>query len=359
MTAIGFAAAIRAQTQAPVKLAIAGLNHGHVSGFLRSAARRQADVQIVGIYDPDAALASKYGEANHFPPGARFTDLKKMLDAVKPDAVAIFSDTGSHAAIVEAVAPRGIPIMMEKPLAVDMRQANAIRDAAQRYGAPVIVNYETTWYPSTAEIQKLFHAGAAGEITKMEALTGHQGPKEIGVQPEFLAWLTDPVRNGAGALFDFGCYGANLMTDLMGNQRPLKVMATTQTNKPAIYGKVDDQATIVLQYPKAQGVIQASWNWPLSRKDFDAYGVNGYALATGGDSLRVKMPGDKAESAAALPARAQAERDSISYLTAVTRGEIKPSGLSGLENNLIVTEILAAARESARTGRAVELGGPR
>ena len=62
-----------------------------------------------------------------------------------------------------------------------------------------------------------------------------QGPKEINVQPEFLAWLTDPVKNGAGALFDFGCYGANLMTWLMDNQRPLAVTAIAQTNKPAIY----------------------------------------------------------------------------------------------------------------------------
>ena len=78
---------------------------------------------------------------------------------------------------------------------------------------------------------------AGGEIRKMVAMDGHQGPKEINVQPEFLAWLTDPVKNGAGALFDFGCYGANLMTWLMDNQRPSKVTALAQTNKPQIYAQ--------------------------------------------------------------------------------------------------------------------------
>ncbi len=145
------AAAALAQAQGPVRLAIAGLNHGHVSGFLRNAARRAAEVQIVGIYDPDAALVAKYGESNHFAQSAQFTDLAKMLDAVKPDAVAIFSDTYSHAAMVETIAPRHIPVMMEKPLAVDNKQAHAIQAAADRYGIPVIVNYETTWYPSTAK----------------------------------------------------------------------------------------------------------------------------------------------------------------------------------------------------------------
>jgi predicted dehydrogenase len=342
--------------QSPVRLAIAGLNHGHVSGFLHNAARRTADIQIVGIYDPDAALVAKYGKSSQFPANAQFTDLAKMLDTVKPDAVAIFSDTGSHASLVEKIAPHKIPIMMEKPLAVDNQQAHAIQAAAARYGVPVIVNYETTWYPTTGEIGKLLHdQKAAGEIRRMVALTGHQGPKEINVQPEFFAWLSDPVKNGAGALFDFGCYGANIMTWLMDNQRPLKVTAIAQTEKPQIYPHVDDDATIVLQYPKAQGVIEASWNWPINRKDFEAYGASGYAIATGGNSLRVKMTNDKTESTVTPPERQPVDRDSISYLVAVTRGQIKPSGLSSLENNVIVTEILSAARESVKTGRTITL----
>src|ERR1035438_6546907 len=155
----------------------------------------------------------------------------------------------------------------------------------------VMVNYETTWYKSHGEIWKLIkEQNAVGEIRKMVAMDGHEGPKEIHVQPEFLSWLTDPVKNGAGALFDFGCYGANLMTCLMGNQRPVAVTAIAQTYTPDIYGRVDDEATILVQYPKAQGVIQASWNWPYSRKDFEVYGEKGYAIATGGEGLRVRLP---------------------------------------------------------------------
>jgi len=118
---------------------------------------------------------------------------------------------------------------------------------------------------------------------------------------------------------------------------------------------VDDEATIVLQYPKAQGIVEASWNWPVSRKDFEVYGATGYAIATGGDSLRVRLAGDKSEAAQTPPPGPAEERDSISYLIAVKRGRIKPSGLSSLENNVIVTEILSAAREAAKTGRTVAL----
>jgi predicted dehydrogenase len=280
-----------------------------------------------------------------------------MLDAAKPEAVAIFSSTYDHAAIVEACASRHIPVMMEKPLATGMDHARRIERAAKQGGIEVIVNYETTWYPSHGELWTLMkQQKSAGEVRKMVAMDGHEGPKEIGVGPEFLSWLTDPAKNGAGALFDFGCYGANLMTWLMDNQRPLAVAAITQRIKPQIYAHVDDEASILVEYPKAQGIIQASWNWPFGRKDFEVYGERGYAIASGGNSLRVRLPGAQEEprKLEALPAE---DRDSISYLISVVRGKRKPAGLSSLENNMIVTGILEAARESARSGKRVALAG--
>jgi predicted dehydrogenase len=354
LTVLLFSALASAQ-QPPLRVAIAGLAHGHVSGFLNNAAKR-GDIRIAAIFDPDAALVASYGKRYNIPAEQQFTDLGRMLDAAKPEAVATFTSTIDHAGVVEAAAARHIPVMMEKPLAVDMNEARRIQRAAARAAIPVIVNYETTWYRSHGEIRKLFkEQNAAGDIRKMVAMDGHEGPQEIHVQPEFFAWLTDPAKNGAGALFDFGCYGANLMTWMMDNRRPLKVTALAQTDKPQIYPKVDDEATILVEYPKAQGIIQASWNWPFSRKDFEVYGATGYAIATGGNSLRARLPGQKAEETrtpAELPAD---ERDSISYLAAVARGRIKPAGLSSLENNLIVTEILSAARESVRTGKTITL----
>jgi scyllo-inositol 2-dehydrogenase (NADP+) len=354
---IGAASAdAQAPAAKPLRVAIAGLNHGHVAGFLQAVEGRASDITVVAIWDPRPALLAKYARANHFAAGQLYTNLDTMLDALKPEAVAVFTDTFSHGKVVEACAVRHIPVMMEKPLAVDMREARSIQQASERYHTPVMVNYETTWYRSHAEMWKLVHERKAiGDIRKMVAMDGHQGPKEINVQPEFLAWLTDPLKDGGGALFDFGCYGANLMTWMMNNQRPLKVTALTQTDKPAIYPRVDDEATVLLEYPKAQGIIQASWNWPFGRKDFEVYGQSGYAIATGGDSLRVRLPGSRAEETPTLPALEPEDADSISYLIGVVRGRFKPSGRSSLENNMIVTEILVAARESARTGRTITL----
>ncbi|HUS05301.1 MAG TPA: Gfo/Idh/MocA family oxidoreductase [Bryobacteraceae bacterium] len=339
----------------PLRLAIAGLVHGHVDGFFRAVQNRQ-DVQVVGVFDPDPALQRKYAQKYHLADSILFSDLNTMFERTKPEAVASFTNTYDHPVIVEAAAPRHIHVMMEKPLAVSMEHARAIQRAAGRGGIQVIVNYETTWYRSHGEMwQLLKKQQAAGEIRKMVAMDGHQGPKEIGTPPEFFGWLSDPAKNGAGALFDFGCYGANLMTWMMDGQRPLAVAALAHTSKPDIYARVEDEATVLVQYPKAQGIIQASWNWPFSRKDFEVYGAKGYANAMGGNALRVRLPGDRQEETRQPAALPPDESDSVSYLKAVVRGKVKPSGLSSLENNIIVTEILTAARESIRTGKTIKL----
>jgi predicted dehydrogenase len=339
----------------PLRIAIAGLVHGHVEGFLR-AAKNRPGVEIVGITDPDAALHRKYAQRHALADALFFTDLETMLERVKPEAVAAFTSTYDHPQVVEACARRHVHVMMEKPLAVSVEHGRRIERAAAAGGIHVIVNYETTWYRSHGALWKLIkEERVGGEIRKMVAMDGHQGPKEIGVQDEFFGWLTDPVKNGAGALYDFGCYGGNLMTWLMDGQAPLSVTALVQRIKPHIYPRVDDEATILVEYPGAQGIIEASWNWPFNRKDLDVYGETGYARAVGANALRVRRPGQTEEESPALADLPAGERDSLSYLAAVVRGRLKPSGLSSLENNLVVTEILEAARESARTGKTVRL----
>ena len=339
---------------APLRLGMAGLVHGHASGFLTRYLKRP-DVELVGIAEPDAAVVSRYQQRFGLDPARLFASVEQMLDQARPHAVVVFTDTFDHLRVVEACAARGIPVMMEKPLAVSMEHARAIARAARHANIPVMVNYETTWYASNRAAWNLVkERKAIGDIRKIVVHDGHAGPKAIKVQPEFFAWLTDPVRNGAGALFDFGCYGANLMTWLMDGQRPVAVTAVTQRFQPDVYPNVDDEATIVVEYPGAQGIIQASWNWPFDRKDMEIYGRTGQVVALRGDSLRIRMPGQQEEPSTAAPIPAP-EDDFVNYLAAVVRKGIVPAGLSSLENNMIVTEILDAARRSAASGRRIVL----
>ena len=338
----------------PLRVAIAGLVHGHVEGFFSNSIHRP-EIRIVGISDPDRSLFDRYAAQFKLDPALFHADLEEMLRTTKPQAVLVYSNTFDHRKIVELCAKHHIPVMMEKPLAVSLEDAQAIERVAREAKTQVLVNYETSWYPSNHAMFDLVHAGAIGDVRKVVVHDGHQGPKEIGVSAEFLKWLTDPRLNGGGALFDFGCYGADLMTWLMKGQRPLSVTAVTQQVKPEIYPRVDDEATIILTYPKAQAIVQASWNWPFDRKDIEVYGQTGYVITIRRDDVKVRRPGEKEEQLIAARKLPVPYDDSLTYLRAVVLDGLKPDALSSLETNIIVTEILDAARQSAATGKTVNL----
>ena len=338
---------------APLRVALAGLVHGHASGFFDQFQRRR-DLQIVGIAEADSQLTGQFAKKYGLQPGIFYSDLEGMLKKTHPQTVLAYTNTYDHRRVVEICARYGVPVMMEKPLAVSLEDARAIERAAREAKIQVLVNYETTWYRSNQAAYDLTHENAIGEIRKIVVHDGHRGPKEISVGPEFFAWLSDPKLNGGGALFDFGCYGADLATWLMDGRRPDSVTAVTQQIKPDVYPRVDDEATIVLTYPRAQAIIQASWNWPFSRKDMQVYGQKGYAITVGRDQVRVRFPEKEETSAEAKPLD-KTKEDSASYLRAVLLGGMKPEGLSSLETNVIVTEILDAARQSAATGKTVSL----
>jgi len=341
--------------QQPVRVAIVGLEHGHVSGFLH-AFPQQHEIELVAIVDPDAALRAKYEQEFHLDHGLFFAGLDEAVAAKHPQALLVYTPIGEHRNVIEAAAAKGLDVMVEKPLTLSVDDALAIRKAAREHHIQVLVNYETTWYSSNRAVYEMVKQGKLGDLRKVVVHDGHQGPEEIGVQPEFLKWLTDPAQNGAGALYDFGCYGADLMTWLMHGEAPLSVTAVAQTDKPDKYSRVDDDATIVLRYPHAQAVLMPSWNWPFGRKDTEVYGTKGYAIAVNPAVVRTRFSEKAPEETMTAPPLTPPEDTSLNYLAAVLRRELKPQGdLTALDTNMVVVQILDAARESAKTGKTVEL----
>jgi predicted dehydrogenase len=346
--------------QRPLRLAVAGLSHGHAPLIL--GRKDRGDVRVVGIYEPNREVAERYAKRYELMSSIFFTDLKKMLDEVKPEAVAAFGTTFDHLAVVQACAPRGIHVMVEKPLAANLQHALQIEALAKKHRIHVLTNYETTWYASNQAVYDYAHKEKAlGPLRKIVVHDGHQGPQEINVPPEFLKWLIDPVLNGGGALMDFGCYGANLATWLMEGEEPLTVTAVTQQFKPEKYAKVEDEATIVLAYCNTQVIIQASWNWPTNRKDMEVYGRDGYAHAVNARNIRLRKPGDEQETSLTLERRKAPLDDPFAYFAAVVQGDIQvgQTDLSSLTNNITVMRILDAATRSAATGETVKLATAR
>jgi len=350
----------QAPLQPPLRVAVVGLAHDHVIGLFRSLTAHP-EMQLVGVSDPSPELRKKYAAANKLPDNLMFATEESMLAATHPQVILVYTSIAGHRAAIEAAAPLHIAAMVEKPLATTVEDALAIQALAAKYDVPVLTNYETTWYANNTAAHQIVEDGSIGDLRKMVVHDGHRGPKEIGVSPEFLDWLTDPKQNGAGAMFDFGCYGVDLATWFMHEQLPLTVSAVMLHDKPEIYPKVDDDSTIVLTYPHAQVIVQGSWNWPFDRKDIEVYGAKGYVDtvyldSAHGDQMRIRLPGEKTEHLQTAPALASPQDNSLDYLYAVMRGDLKAQhDLTSLDTNVQVVRVLDAARRAAMSGRTIHL----
>jgi predicted dehydrogenase len=347
---------IFAQTS-PIRMGIAGMTHDHVWAILNSPTHD--GMLLVGFAEPNKELAMRYLKDAKLPDSLWFSSLDELIEKTKPDAICDFRSTFEHLETVEKCAPKKIHVMVEKPLAVNLETAKKMEKLALKNGIHLITNYETTWYASHHKAFEMIHSdGSLGEIRKVIIHDGHRGPKEIGCSNEFLSWLTDPIKNGGGAIMDFGCYGADIMTWLMKDQKPISVTAMAQTYKPNVYPKVDDEATIIVQYAKAQGVFQASWNWPFDRKDTEIYGTNGYILANRLNEMKVRM-GDRNtsnEEKVAINPLTSPNNDAFSYFAAVIKGTINPDkDLGSLKINMVAMAILDAAVKSSKSGKTVKM----
>ncbi len=342
-----------AQASERLKVAVAGLNHDHV--FLLLNLYKDKQVDIIGIAESNEILSSKIRTQYNLPKTIFYPDLPSLLKHVKPDAVLAYNPTNEHIHVAEACLPLKIPVMVEKPVATTLSDAKRIATLSKQFETPFLVNYETTWYKSNQQLKQLVDNDEIGKITRILVKDGHEGPKEIGCSSYFLDWLTDPKKNGGGAVMDFGCYGANLMTWIKNGERPISVTAFTQQLKPEVYPKVDDNATIILSYRDGStGIIQASWAWPYSVKDLQIFGTKAQLYAKNDkELLKYKQQNDPPVM---VPITVPYFEHHIAYLEQVLKQKMIPENdLGSINNNVTVVEILEAAKRSAKEGRTIVL----
>ena len=338
----------------PVRVGVVGLVHTHVHWIL--GREDSGDIEIVGIVEPNRELAERYSRQHGYSMDIVYNTLEEMVEAASPEAVTAFNTIYGHLEVVEYCAPRGIHVMVEKPLAANLEHAKRMEALAREHGIHLLTNYETSWYGSNRKAFDMVKEGALGPVRRIVFNTGHPGPVEIGCNEEFLEWLTDPVLNGGGALNDFGCYGANLATWLLQGNKPLTVSCVVQHLKPERYPRVEDEATIVLTYPSSQVIIQASWNWPYNRKDMTVYGTSGYVLCRNATDMEIMMSETSGTYQHAADALARGYHDPFAILFKVIREdyELPAFSPSSLENNMMVMQILDLARKAAETGTTID-----
>jgi predicted dehydrogenase len=331
------------------KIAVIGLVHSHVWGHLNTMVKNDPAV-LAGVAEPNPELvaeAKKAGVAEHL----IYSDYTKMLDEKKPDIVWAFVENNRHLEMAKALAPRKIHIIFEKPLASTYKDALAIRDLARKHNIQVMTNYQMAWWPANYAAHAQAKSGALGDVYRLRGVVGHGGPGSEGPRNKyFFEWLTDPVKNGGGALMDFGCYNALWSLWYLG--RPDTVFAQVNHLQPERFPKVEDNATLVLHYKNGVGIFEGSWDLPRSFQDLEVFGRKG-SLYMRNNFVEVRQ-GRESKEVALEPLPAERARP-IHYMVESIRSGKPIEGMTALDINVDVNEIIDAAKESVRTGRAVRL----
>ena len=338
------------------RLAVVGLDHDHVWSLLKDMAG-EPSAELIAIAESDPALVSR--AQKEVPASVKFySDFVAMLDEAKPEAVIVTTSNDRHLEILRQCAKRHIHYSTEKPMATSAKDAREMERLAREANIKLMVNYWNAW---VAPSHALFHRVREGEVGPVQRIIvqyGHRGPKEIGVSQQFASWLYDPVKNGGGAIMDFGCYGAELSLWLKG--RPSRVYATTRKMKVEQNNKVDDDATIVLDYPDATAVIEASWDWPYNKDIAEVFGPKGSLLARH-NTLQFRSADTRGPNVApdgdnvALDPLPKETSNPVSYFVDCIRNNKPIEDPLSAQLNVQVMEILDAARESVRTGKPQEL----
>jgi predicted dehydrogenase len=343
------AAALAAQE---TRIAVIGLVHSHVWGHLGRMIKGEP-ATLAGIAEPNpelAAEARKMGAAD----ALIFSDYKKMLDQTKPQIVWAFVENNRHLEIVEACAPRKIHVMFEKPLAATYKQALAIRALARKHGIQVLTNYQMAWWPANYTAKRLADADEIGKVWRVRGIVGHGGPGSQGARNKyFFDWLTDPDKNGAGALMDFGCYNALWSLWYLG--RPDSVYAHVNQLRPETFPKVEDNSTMILSYKNGVALVEGSWDLPRSFQDLEVFGLRGSLYMVNG---KVELRRGRETQEVPLDPLPPERAEPIAFLINAMRSGKPIEGLTAMDINVGVTEIIEAAKMSVKTGRAVKLPLP-
>jgi predicted dehydrogenase len=345
---------LAAQDSVTYKIAVIGLVHAHVWGHLHTMLEGKS-AKLVGVSEPNPELVAEAKKAG-VSDSLFFPDYGKMLDQTKPDIVWAFVENNRHLEIAKACASRHINLIFEKPLADNYANAVQIRSLAAKYHVRIMTNYQMAWWPANYTAKAAADRGDIGTVYRLHGVVGHGGPSSRGVRNQyFFAWLTDPVKNGAGALMDFGCYNALWSIWYLG--MPSTVYAAVEHLRPERFPKVEDNSTIVLNYPNAVGVFEGSWDLPRSYQDLEVFGrpdkTPPGSLYMTHAGVELRHGADKQELP--LEPLASGEDEPVAYMVSRLKADKPIEGLTAVDINVKVIHLIDLAKESVKTGRAVKV----
>lgn len=329
------------------RVGVACMSHDHVWGELDHW-RSLPNVEIVAGGDDEAHLREELRQKQGVE--KLYSSWQDLLEHEELDILEVAGGNSEGAEIVEAATARGIHVVSEKPMAATLAQAERMANAAKNAGTLLLINWPTAWIASWQELERRALAGDIGTLFYSKYRSAHSGPVAIGCAPSFVRDLTTPEINGAGALMDYCCYGANLMARLLGMPESVTGMRGFFGTEQA-YAASDDNAIIIAKYPHGFGVCEASWTQPVGYAGTNpvVYGSEG-SLGIHHDQVLIQRPG-KPEEAITPPPTVYPRRSGPEYMIHCLENGLPIEGFCSPEASLTAQTILEAGLRAANTGQ--------
>ncbi len=249
------------------KWRIAGINfdHMHMGDNLRMASEHPG-VELVGICDEQPERMQTAVTNFDIPEARVFTQYQELLDQTKPDLVLLCPATAQHAEWVKKIAPSGVHILMEKPFAASLGEADEIRAAMAQSGKLLAINWPLAWYPPHRTTRRLIQEGVIGKVLEVHYYDGNRGPlwhaaDKVERTAEDIArekpnsWFYKKARGG-GSLLDYLGYGVTLGTWFMDGRTPIEVTSVVD-EAPLL--EVDEHSLTIVRYEEGLSKFETRW----------------------------------------------------------------------------------------------------
>jgi predicted dehydrogenase len=249
------------------KWRVAGINfdHDHMGDNLRMVFDHPG-AEIVGICHEEPRRMDRAARNFSLPPDRVFTDYRKCLESTRPDIVILCPATARHAEWVLKVAPYGVNILLEKPFASSLSDADLMIKAMRETGKLFAINWPLAWYPPHVTAKRLADEGGIGEVIEVHFYDGNRGPlyhtaDKVELTPEERArekprsWFYRKDAGG-GSLLDYLGYGATLGTWYHGGKAPIEV--TSVVDEPSGL-EVDEHSITIARYAEGLSKLETRW----------------------------------------------------------------------------------------------------
>ncbi len=351
-------------------LRIAGINfdHMHMGDLLRMA-HEHPGAEIVGICDEQPARMAAPVRNFALPAERVFTDYRACLEQTKPDLVVLCPAAAEHGLWTQRVAEYGVNVLVEKPFAASLAEADAMIAAVAATGKLLAINWPLRWVAAYVETKRLIDAGEIGEVIEFHHYGGNRGPlfhsadkieRTPTAEDKARSWFYSAARGG-GSLLDYAGYGATIGTWLMNGRKPLEV--TCVVDQPTGL-EVDEHSVIVCRYASGLSKIETRWGtftdpWiiqPQPRCGFTIVGTAGTIAAHDyATTISLQTRSQPQPTERAVPPLQPPFQNPIQYLVHVLDGGEFELGPLHPEIARIGQQIVDSAALSAREKRTVPL----